>query len=169
MYVRSVPCILSIRTDSFRIFSVYEQIHSAYSQYTYRFIPCVLSTVYETAKFCSKIYLIPRSLCIRTDSFCIFSVYEEIYSAYFQYTYRFDLRIRRMRPNNLEFQNGIIFFTAFERTLLQKKYLCVQLDQRPTRNNLLFAPCLTKKFFLHILIIPGMTLNMNISVTSNLY
>jgi hypothetical protein len=31
--------ILSIRTDSFRVFSVYEQIHSAYSQCSYRFNP----------------------------------------------------------------------------------------------------------------------------------
>ncbi len=44
-----IPHILRIRVDSFRVFSVYEQIHSTYSQYTNRFIP--------------------RTLSIRTDSF----------------------------------------------------------------------------------------------------
>jgi hypothetical protein len=40
----------------------------------------------------------------------------------------------------------------------RKKYVCVQLDQRPTRNNKLFGPSLTKNVFLHILIIRRMTL-----------
>jgi hypothetical protein len=44
-------------------------MHSVYYQYMYRFIL--------------------RILMIRTDSFCIFSVYKQIHSAYFQYTNRF--------------------------------------------------------------------------------
>ncbi len=47
---------------AFRIFSVYTQIRSAYSQYMNRFIPHILS--------------------LQTDSFREFSVYEQIYSAY---------------------------------------------------------------------------------------
>jgi hypothetical protein len=105
---RFVPHMLSIRTNSFRIFSVYEQIHSAYSQYTNRFIPHILSI--RTAKFSSKIYLIPRNLHIRTDSFRVFSEYEQILSAYSQYTYRF---IRRMRPNNFEYLELNYFHACF--------------------------------------------------------
>jgi hypothetical protein len=95
-------------------------VHSAYSQYTYRFIPCILCvqtdsfrvfSVYRfiwrilsirTAKFSLNNYLIPPILRIRRDSFHIFSVYKQIHSAYSQYTNRFIPRIRRMRPNNFE-------------------------------------------------------------------
>ncbi len=72
--------------------SVYEQIHSAYSQYTNRFIPRILSI--RIARFSSNTYLphsayspntyrfIPHILSVRTDSFRVFSVYEQIHSAY---------------------------------------------------------------------------------------
>ncbi len=113
--------ILSSCTDPFRVFSVYEQIHSAYSQYTDRFIPLILSV--RTAKFCLKIYVIPPILYICTDSFHIFSEYQQI----------------------LNIRNGIIFHTAFKEILLLKKYKCVQLDQRPTTNNRLFALVWQKK------------------------
>jgi hypothetical protein len=89
---RFIPRILSIRTDSFSVFSVYKQIHSAYSQYTN-------SKIYLNLYLIPHILLIhtyrfyPHILSIRTDSFRIFSV---------QYTYRFIPHIRRMRPNNFE-------------------------------------------------------------------
>ncbi len=59
---------------AFRIFSVYTQIRSAYSQYMNRFIPHILSTYTNR--------LIPHILSLQTDSFREFSVYEQIYSAY---------------------------------------------------------------------------------------
>jgi hypothetical protein len=59
-----ILCVLGINTD-----------RCANSQYTNRFI----------VKFPSKIYLIPRGLHIRTDSFCIFSVYEQIFRIFSQY------------------------------------------------------------------------------------
>jgi hypothetical protein len=92
---------------AFRVLSVYEQIRSMYFQYTNRFIPRILSI--QTAKFCSKIYLISRILSIRTDSFRVFSVYEQIHSTYSQYTHRFIPRIRRMHPNNFEY-SGFNYF-----------------------------------------------------------
>jgi hypothetical protein len=60
------------------IFSVYEQIFSAYLQYTYRFIQ--RSKRLWTAKFHVKIYLLLCALCIRTDSLCVFSVYQNRFS-----------------------------------------------------------------------------------------
>ncbi len=132
---RSVPHILSIQTDSFDVFSVYEQIPSVYSQYT-------------NSEFLFK---------------------DLPHSAYFLYTYRFILRILSKRTDSFRLfgestqiiwniQNGIMIFTAFKGILLQKKYVCVQLDQRPTRNNRLFGPSLTKYVFSHILIICRMTI-----------
>jgi hypothetical protein len=95
---RFVPRILSIRTDSFRVFSVYKQIHSVYSQYTNRFIPRILSI--QTAKFSSNIFLIPRILCIRIDSFRVFSVFEQIHSTNSQYTNRFIPRTLSIRTDS---------------------------------------------------------------------
>jgi hypothetical protein len=76
---RFILCILSIWTDSFRVFSVYKQ------------------------QISSKIYVILHILRIHTDSFHLFSVYEQIHFAYFQYTYRFIPRIQRMCPNNFAY------------------------------------------------------------------
>ncbi len=105
-------------------------MHSAYSQYTYRFVPRMLSirtdsfgvfSVYEqihsaysqytnrfiprilsiqTAKFSSNIYLIPRILRIRKDSFSVFSVYEQIHSTYSQYTNSFIPRTLSIRTDS---------------------------------------------------------------------
>ncbi len=110
-YFSCIQRVLSIRTDSFHVFSVYDQIHSAYSQCTNRFIPRILSIL--TAKFSSKIYLIPHILHLRTYSFRVFSVYKQIRSAYSQYTYRFILRIQRMRPNNFEYSELNYFHYSF--------------------------------------------------------
>jgi hypothetical protein len=124
---RFIPRILSIRTDSFRVFSVHDQIHSTYSQYTNRFIPHILSI--QTAKFISNIYLIPRIFRIRIDFFHVFSVYEQIHSAYSQYTNRFIPRTLSIRTDSfrvfrecaqiiLNIRNWIIFITAFKGILL---------------------------------------------------
>jgi hypothetical protein len=88
-----------------------------------RFIPHILSI--QTAKFSSKIYLIPRILSICTYSFRIFSVFEQIHSS-----------ILSMRSDSfpvlgecaqiiLNIRNVIIFVTAFKGILLQKKvFVC---------------------------------------------
>jgi hypothetical protein len=61
-----ILCILSICTDSFHLFFVYEaDFHSARSQYKNRFIPRIQRM--STATFRLKIYLIPHTLRIRTD------------------------------------------------------------------------------------------------------
>jgi hypothetical protein len=133
----SIPHILSIRIDRFCIYSVYEQIHSVYSQYMNRFILRILSKLF-----------------LRFISFRVFSVYLQIISAYSQYTNRLNLRILSKRTDSfrilwecaqiiLNIQNVIISFIPFKGILLQKKYICVQLDQRPTGNNQLFGPSLT--------------------------
>ncbi len=108
---RSVPRILSIRTDTFCVFSVYEQIHSGYSQYTNRFIPSILCI--QTAKFSLNTYLILRILHIRIDSFRVFSMCEQIHLAYSQYMYRFIPCIWRMRPNNFEYLEFNYFHSSF--------------------------------------------------------
>ncbi len=119
-------------------------VHSMYSQYTYRFIPRIRSI--WTGKFSLNIYLIPRILQIRTESFLIFSVYEQIHSAYSQYTYRYIPHIWRMRPNNFECLDLNHFHYRFKGILLyfKKKYVCVQEDRRATRNDRLFGPSITK-------------------------
>jgi hypothetical protein len=88
---------------AFSVFSVYAQIHSAYSQYTNRFIPHILSvqtdsfrvfSVYEQRNlvqrfssfcivyiYCTYLFF-PRILSIQTDLFRVFSVYVQIHSAY---------------------------------------------------------------------------------------
>ncbi len=112
-------------------------MHSACSQYTYRFIPHILNI--QTDSFCyilsinrfilhiqrkhtAKLYLkicLVSQICTYflythgTDSFRVFSVYGTG-------TYRFIPRIRRMHPNNLNVWNGINFFTAFIGILPQK-------------------------------------------------
>ncbi len=115
------------------------QIHSSYSQYTNRFIQHIQQI--HIGKFCSKTYLIPHILHICTDSFCIFSVYNIFLPAYSQCIYRFIPHMWRMAQIILIIQNGIIFFAAFKGT----PYECVQLDQRLTRNNQLSGSSLTKK------------------------
>jgi hypothetical protein len=57
-------------------------------------------------------------------------------------------RVQKMRPNNLR---------KFEMELFSSQYVCVQLDQRPKRNNKIIWLYLPKKLFLNILIICGMT------------
>ncbi len=91
---------------------------------------------------------IPRILRIRTDSFPVFSVYKQIHSTYSQYMYRFIPCIQRMRPNNFEYIGWNYFLYSFERDTTSKKYVCMQLDQRPVSNNQLFGPSLTIIFLL---------------------
>ncbi len=100
---------------AFCIFSVYVQICSMYSQYTNRFIPPILS--------CEQIHCMYSILRIPTAKFCL-----KIY----------------LIPCTLCIHT-YSFCGSFKGILLQIKYVCVQLDQRPTRNNLLFSPSLTKK------------------------
>jgi hypothetical protein len=99
---RSIPRILSIQTDSFCIFSVYEQSHSAYSQYTnseisFEYLPHSAYSLYTYRFF-------PRICSIRTDSIPVFSEYIQIHSEYW-----------RMHPNSFEYLecNGVIFFSPF--------------------------------------------------------
>jgi hypothetical protein len=95
-----------------RILSIWtNSFHSAYSQNTNRFIPRILSI--RTAKFCSKISFISWILRICTDSFRCFSVYKQIHSVYSQYMYRFVVHIRRMRPNNFEHSELKNFLYSF--------------------------------------------------------
>ncbi len=185
-----------------------KQIHPAYSWYTYRFIPRVLSI--QTTKFNSKIYLLPRILRIRKDSFCVVSVYRQIHfahsqytnnkiwfidlpqSTYSPYTYRFFPHSLSIRTDPFcvfsvyvcadslcrfgesaqiisHIWNWIIFFTAFKGTLLQNKYVCVQLDRRLTKYNWLFGPSMTKIYFRVLTKYEEWPSNLNISANSNLY
>jgi hypothetical protein len=115
-----------------------------YFQHTIRFIPDILSI--QTVNFVQRFTL-----------FHVFFIYVLILSAYSQYMNKLmpcilsipidSFRIfRECTQIILNVWNGIIFFLAFKGILLKKKYACMQLDQRPTRNNQLFGPSLTKKF-----------------------
>jgi hypothetical protein len=117
-------------------------------------IPRILSI--QTVKFSSNIYLIPRILRILIDSFRVFSVYEQIHSAYFQYTNRFIPRTLSKRTDSFRvirectqiisnIRNGIIFITAFKGIILQKK-VCMCPTGPKTCKNRLFGPSMTKKF-----------------------
>jgi hypothetical protein len=134
---RLIPPILSIYTDSFHVFLVYEQIHFVHSQYTNRLIPPILS--------------------IYTESFHVFLVYEQIHFVHSQYTNRLIPPILSIYTDSfhilwesgkiiLNIRNIIIFFTAFKGVYYKKQCVCVQLDQRTTRNNQLFSTRLTNKF-----------------------
>jgi hypothetical protein len=131
---RFVPCILSIRTDSFRVFSVYEQ----------------------------------QNLVRRFISFRVFSVYEQILSVYSQYTNRFIPRILSIRTDSfrvfgectqiiLNIWDWIIFIKAFKGYYF-KKSMCVcnwTEDLQGIIDHLALA--WQKNFFPRILIIHGMT------------
>ncbi len=130
--VSNLPRYLALH--AFRVFSEYMQIHSVYSQCTNRFIPRILNT--QTDSYLVLVNLHSEysqqnsiwrftlfRVCIihiRTDSFRIFPVYKQIYSAYSQCTYRFISRIRRMHPNNVEYSGWNIFFATFNGTLPQE-------------------------------------------------
>jgi hypothetical protein len=84
----------------------------------------------------SKICLAYLILSIRRDSFRVFSVYEQIHSAYSQCSYRFNPRNQRMRPNCSEYSEENFFSTAFKGTLLQKmEWRGILLGLQLTRNN----------------------------------
>ncbi len=134
---------------AFCIFSVYVLIHFAYFQYMNRFISLILSI--QTDSFCVFSAYEQQNFIWRFTSFRVFSAYIQILSAYSQYTNRLiqcilsipteSFRVfRECAQIILNIRNGIIFYTAFKWILLQKKYACVQLDQRPPRNNRLFGP-----------------------------
>jgi hypothetical protein len=76
-----IPHILSMHTDPFQVYSVYEQIHSVFNQYN-RIVPCIQRIC--TAIFRVKIFLIPHIL--HKDSLHMFSVYKRVhtFSAYVQ-------------------------------------------------------------------------------------
>jgi hypothetical protein len=66
---------------AFRIFSVYIQICSVYSQHTNRFIPSILSMRTDSFVFSIQTNrFILRTVCMRIDSFCIFGECPEIIS-----------------------------------------------------------------------------------------
>jgi hypothetical protein len=148
-----IPRILSIHTDPFHVFSVYKQIHSAYSQYMNRFIPCILSI--RTEKFRWKINLIPGILHIHTNSFRAFSVYEQIHSAYSQCTNRFIPHILSLCADSFhvfgecaQIISNIFGMELFSLQLLKGHYfkkVCM-CAVGPTGINPLCGPSLTKKF-----------------------
>ncbi len=102
---RFILHILSIRTDSFRIFSVYKQ-----RNLVRRFTSFHVFSVYVQILSAYSQYI------------------KQIHSAYSQYTYRFIPRIRKMRPNNLKYLELNYFILAFKGIPLFKKsmygYVC---------------------------------------------
>ncbi len=130
---RFIPCILSIQTKSF----------------------CVLSKYILQSSLRRYSHLIPRILGIYTDLFHVFSVYKQIHSAYSQYKYRIIPYILWMCPNNFKIciWKELLLSQPLKGHYFKKLYVRVQLDPRPTRNYQSFCSSLTKKFFLHILII----------------
>jgi hypothetical protein len=112
--------LFSLHTHLFRVFSVYEQIHSSFIRIQKDSF-CVFSKYVHQNSFED----IPHSAysCIHKDSLCIFSVEEQIHSTYSQYTYRIVPSILQTHLNNLNIRNEIIFFTAFKfkGTLRQKQ------------------------------------------------
>ncbi len=137
----------------FRVFSVCVQIRSTYAQYMNRFILHILSIQTDSFRVFS-VYK-QQNLVRRFISFHVFSVYVQILSAYSQYTNRSIPHILSICTDSfcvfgewaqiiLNIRNGIIFITAFKGIILQKKYVCVQLDRRPTSNNRLYGPSMTK-------------------------
>jgi hypothetical protein len=113
---------------AFRVFSVYVQICSAYSQYTSRFIPSMLIIQTDSVRIFSE-YTQQNS--VKNLSYSaysvymhrllrIFSVYNQIYSPYYQYTQRFVLRIRQMHPTDFEYSDWNYFFHSYKGKLLQK-------------------------------------------------
>ncbi len=109
-------------------------LHSAYSQYTYRSVPCILNIWPDS--FCIFSVYEQQNFIQRFTSFRVLSVYDQILSAYSQYTTRFFLRILSIHTDSFRIfrecaqiiwniWKGIIFFTAFKGILLQKiMYLC---------------------------------------------
>jgi hypothetical protein len=98
---RFIPRILRIWTDSFCLFSLYKQVHSAYSQFTtdsfrifsvYELIHSAYSTNTHSkirlkdipySGYSLYLYrLTPCALSIQPDSFRLFSVYVQIHSPY---------------------------------------------------------------------------------------
>jgi hypothetical protein len=161
--VSNLPRYLTFRT--FHIFSLFVQIRSAYSKYMNRFSLCILSI--KTDSFCIFSVYELQNFFRRFTSFHVFSVYVQILFVYSQCTNRFILRILSICTDSLRIlgewaliilyiQNIIIFFTAFKGILLQKIYVCVQLDWRPIRNNRLSGPSLLTNFFPCILIVREM-------------
>jgi hypothetical protein len=126
LFLVSVPILprnLSKRTDSFRVFSVYEQIHAVYSVNTrskimFEDLPY---SAYSQYIYCTDLLhifsvtntLIPRILSIQADSFLV---------------------LRKCTQIILSIWIEIIFLAAFKGKLLQKMFVSVQLDPRPTRN-----------------------------------
>jgi hypothetical protein len=79
---RFVLRILSIRTDSFYIFSVYQQIHSVSPAHTHSKIPLKGLPFYVCALYMYR--YIPRILSVQTDPFRMFLVYVQIHSVNFE-------------------------------------------------------------------------------------
>ncbi len=130
---RSVPCILSIRTDSFRVFSVYEQIHSVCSQYKKQL-----------------------NFVRRFTSFRLVFVFVQILSAYSHYTKRYILHIFSIHTDSFRvFEEcaQIILNFGMELFLLQllkghyfKKSMYVCNWTKDLQGIIYYLPpCLTKK------------------------
>ncbi len=145
---RSASGILSIQTDSFRIFSEFEQ-----QNLVRRFITFHIFSVYVhiiSAHFQYMNRFTPHILSIRLDSFPVLGECSQII---------------------LNNRNLIIFITAFKEILLQKS-ICVcnwTEDQQGLIDYLALA--WQNNFFMRILIIQyteGLS-NSNISANSNFY
>jgi hypothetical protein len=139
-----LPDILGIQyctvyTDLLRIFSVYEQIHSTYSEDRKWFTLCTY-----LANTHSKIPLedwlhSAYSPC----RFRLFSVREHIHYMYSQHMYRFILHIWGVCLNDFEYLNIIIFFT----TLKNCSYLCNKTLDQKWKKVLALSSLTKKKFF----------------------
>ncbi len=98
---RSMGNHLFLRTDSFRLFSVYIQFHSRNPRI------CIVKSIH------------------RFISFSIVSVYIQIHSAYSQYTYYSSFCVFGKCAQKFTLWNETIFFAAFNGTLLQEMELRV--------------------------------------------
>ncbi len=123
IWISCIPCILSLLTyvyvDSFSVFLLYEQIHSAYSQCTNRQFAYSENTYTQ------------QSSVWRSTSSCVFSVYVQIHPMFSKYTKRIIPRILSICTVSfpifvwcvnkiLNIWNAIIFFTAIKALSFQK-------------------------------------------------
>jgi hypothetical protein len=90
---------------------VYKQIHFAYSGNMNCKIPFEYFPYSEYSSY--------------SDSVCIFLICKQVHSliqsVLSHYTYRFIPRIRKVRPNNLEYLEYNYFLLSFKGTILHKK------------------------------------------------
>ncbi len=115
-------------------------VHSAYSQYTHRYVLCILSIRTDSSciiPVCKQIHSVNNAQRNSIQRFASFSVQEQIHSAYAiaQYTNILIPLILSLCTDSFcvigesaqiisNIQKGIIFVTAFKGTLL-KKIACI--------------------------------------------